>query len=483
MTTKTIRSGNGKTATKAKTATKTTKAKAAAKAGTATKARTGATKAPVKAARAVPIRSLDPTKGIQSVQDLADHLHVAAQVELSTIPLYLYATYSIKTRGHSQWAAPRGVLRSLIGISIEEMLHLSLVRNLMVAIGYGDQISFYDKEFIPAYPSLMMHRYNPKDKDGEEILLSLDKLSTEQVSTFRRIEMPDDVKPDAVTFAVHPEAVGQYTSLGAFYRSIEQGFIDLDGKGEIQWAGYDDVRKQYKRAFWNEFGNGKPIRVFNLETARQALNIIIEQGEGTLKDHEHIKVKRGIEDFTHYEKFLRIERGEEGIGAVDGDQHEISIDDPEATWPVVSDPSVDDFDDQPGVHSLMTLFNAAYCYTLCLLDELYQHSTDDVVTKKYPGTDREENFSRRYGLERNGVAIMQGVLYPIAEALVSTRIPAGAWKGMHAAPSFEFYDFSKLKNHSKKQQLIDLCDTAIHHFPSLGGPDGIQRQIGLLADV
>ncbi|MFI0479264.1 ferritin-like protein [Actinomadura sp. 9N215] len=454
MTTKTIRSGNGRTATKA----------------------------PATAARAEPIRRLDPEKGIQSVQDLADHLHVAAQVELSTIPLYLYATYSIKTRGHSQWAAPRGVLRSLIGISIEEMLHLALVRNLMVAIGHGDQISFYDKDFIPKYPSLMMHRYNPDDEDGAEILLSLEKLSTDHVSTFRRIEMPDDVEPDAVTFEAHPKAVGQYTSLGAFYRSIEAGFCDLDAKKKIKWA-LGDARKQYKRAFWNEFGSGKPIRVHNLDTARKALNIIIEQGEGTLKDRQHIKVKRGIEDFTHYEKFLRIQRGEEGIGAVDGDKYEISIDDPRATWPVVSDPSVEDFDDQPGVHALMTLFNAAYCYTLCMLDEIYQHTTDDVVTKKYPGTDREEHFSRRYGLERNGVAIMQGVLYPIAQALVTTRIPAGSWKGLHAAPSFEFFDFSKVQNRSKKQQLIDLCDAAIDHFPDLGGSDGIQRQISLLADI
>lgn len=56
-------------------------------------------------------------------------------------------------------------------------------------------------------------------------------------------------------------------------------------------------------------------------------------------------------------------------------------------------------------------------------------------------------------------------------------------EGLHAAPSFEFYDFSKAENRTKKQQLVDLCETALHHFPALGGPDGIQRQIGLLADI
>jgi hypothetical protein len=432
-------------------------------------------------ARAKPIKHLDPASGIKNVQDLADHLYVAAQVELSTIPMYLYATYSIRTRGHSQWAAPRGVLRSLIGISIEEMLHLALVRNLMVAIGHGSEITFYDEAFIPTYPSFMMHRYNPDDEDGPEIMLTLDRLSKQQVGTFRRVEMPDKVDLDAATFAAHPEEVGQYTSLGAFYRAIEKGFVDLEG--QIKWA-VNDVRKQYKRAFWNEYGSGKPIRVHDLATARQALKIIIEQGEGTLTDHKRLPVRPGVDEYTHYEKFLRIERGEEGIGAGDGSpKHEISIDDPKATWPVVSNPWVDEYEDQPAIHNLMTLFNAAYCYMLSLLDELYQHSTDDVKTKKNPGTDRKEQFSRRYGLERNGVALMQGILYPIAQTLVSTPIPGGEYKGLHAAPSFEYYAFDQAQGRTKKQQLIELCDKALQHFPILGGPDGVQRQISLLADI
>ncbi|WP_242909445.1 ferritin-like domain-containing protein [Actinomadura terrae] len=480
MTTATTRTKSGKTASKTQSRTQTkTKAKARA---TAAKTRKDARKAGDRLVRTRPIRQLDPAAGIKTVGDLADHLYVAAQVELSTIPMYLFAAYSIRTRGHSQWAAPRGVLRSLIGISIEEMLHLSLVRNLMVAIGYGDDISFYDEDFIPSYPSTMLNRYNPEDPDGPEIVLTLERLSRDQVGTFRRVEMPDDIDLGATAFARHPEDIGQYRSLGEFYRAIEQGFIDLED--EIEWA-VDDVRKQYKRGFWNEFGNGKPIRVHNLATARQALRIIIEQGEGTITDHKTIEVRPGVEDYTHYEKFVRIQDGIEGIGAVDGGRdHEIGIDDPEATYPVVADPRVEDFDGQPGVQSLMTLFNAAYCYTLCLLDETYAHSTDDVKTRKFPGTGREEMFSHRYGLERNDVAAMQGILYPLAQALVTTPILDGGHKGEHAAPSFEFYDFDADEfGRTKKQQLVDLCADAIEHFPILGGPDGVERQIGLLMDI
>ena len=43
-------------------------------------------------------------------------------------------------------------LRAIRSVVIEEMLHLCLARNLLVAIGAGDQLAFYDKDFLPSYP-------------------------------------------------------------------------------------------------------------------------------------------------------------------------------------------------------------------------------------------------------------------------------------------------------------------------------------------
>jgi ferritin-like protein len=426
-----------------------------------------------------PVKALRPEQGIKSVQDLADHLYVAAQVELSTIPPYLFAAYSLRTSGHSQWSVPLGALRTLLGISIEEMLHLALVRNLMVAIGHGNDIKFYDEKFIPTYPSKMMHRYNPDDPDGAEVTLTLDRLSKAQAKLFSRIEMPDKIDSAADVHTAHPEKPGQYTSLGAFYRSVEDGFKGLHSK--IKWD-TASARKQYKRAFWNQYGHGKPIRVHDLDSALAALEIIIEQGEGTVGEHKRYPVTPGIEEYTHYEKFLRIHQGVEGIGAVNGEKkNEIDIDDSKAAWPVVTNPNVDDFKDQPGIHALMTLFNAAYCYTLCLMDELYQHSTDDVRMQEVdPHTHRKERFSRRYGLERNGIALMQGILYPLAATLMSTPIPGGKHEGKHAAPSFQYYAFT---SGSKKKQLDKLFDEALKHYPVLGGPDGVQRQLHLLTEI
>ena len=47
---------------------------------------------------------IDAKKPIETVDELQTHLVHAAMVELSTIPLYLYAAYSIQTDGYSQWS-------------------------------------------------------------------------------------------------------------------------------------------------------------------------------------------------------------------------------------------------------------------------------------------------------------------------------------------------------------------------------------------
>ncbi|KAG8772122.1 hypothetical protein FRC19_001584 [Serendipita sp. 401] len=49
---------------------------------------------------------------------LKNHLQAAVQLELMTIPAYLYAAYSVKS--------PLDVKRSILKVVKEEMLHLGL---------------------------------------------------------------------------------------------------------------------------------------------------------------------------------------------------------------------------------------------------------------------------------------------------------------------------------------------------------------------
>ena len=65
---------------------------------------------------------------ITTPEELRQHLALAVQVELTTVPPYLYALYSIE----DQTSEAARLIKSVVA---EEMLHAALVANLLVAVG------------------------------------------------------------------------------------------------------------------------------------------------------------------------------------------------------------------------------------------------------------------------------------------------------------------------------------------------------------
>ena len=150
--------------------------------------------------------------------------------------------------------------------------------------------------------------------------------------------------------------------LGEFYEAIWEGFEFLDSqRGASIWE-HCHPESQYYRGYWNQFGGGTTLRVTDLKTAQKALTQIIEQGEGAeglTVPIDPTNPRAGLGDWSHYEKFRRMAEGIEGMGIRDGSlKQDISIDHPQAIWPVISNPRTADYcncDFQP----LMELFNAA----------------------------------------------------------------------------------------------------------------------------
>jgi hypothetical protein len=388
------------------------------------------------------VRPLNVEKPITTVEELRDHLYHAIQVELSTIPLYLYPAYSIKTEGYSQWSSGMSAFRTIRSVVIEEMLHLCLARNLLVAVGGGATVRFYDESMIPTYPSDMLHRTPPLPLHLEVCSESL------MTSTFMPLELP--AKKAA------PPQGGEYNTLGQFYAAIRLGFDYLDENlGFGLWAG-NRPDLQYYSGYWNQDGGGSPVVVCDLATAHAAIDTIVEQGEGALAGGEvpldPADPKLGMTELSHYAKFELIAQGVDQIGL---------------TWPVPTDPRADEFPEPVG--QLARFFDAAYCYVLCLVDALYEESRKETVAGQN---------SRRYGLERTFIAAMGGLLFPIAQLLVSIPLDAAH----NAAPTFGYYHFADGSS-SKKDQLEQLCGEATRSFPSLGGDDGVARLIRLLPSV
>lgn len=389
---------------------------------------------------AIKARPLEARKPITTTQGLRTHLYHAAQLEMSTIPLYLYAGYSIQTQSYSQWAPGMSAFRAIRSVVIEEMLHLCLVRNLMIAIGGGGELAFYDATFVPTYPSPMLHRIPP-------LMLGLSPASRELMrDMFMPLEKPE--RTDA------PPEPHEYHTIGQFYAAITEGFERLSGP-ELWAQNRPDL--QYQSTYWNQDGGGSPIVVCDLPSALSAISTIVEQGEGAAPDQDWVPIsptspEAGQTELSHYAKFRRIAENIDQLGTV---------------WPVPTNPTLASYTGTPA-EPLAELFNAAFSYLLAMIDALYATSRQTVQ----PG-----QTSHRYGLERTFIAAMGGLLFPIAALLVTIPLP----DGLHAAPTFEFFAFGETS--SKKEQLAAMCDKLLGKFPSLGGDNGVRRLIALLPSV
>ena len=425
--------------------------------------------------------SVDAQSGITCIEDLHNHLRVAVAVELSTIPLYLYPAYSIKSSNRTQWAPEMSAFRTIRSVVIEEMLHLCLARNLLTATG-GD-MAIYDASVVPAYPSHMLYH-------APTLQFRLEPLSSESSARSScRFELPAKA-------GAKPQDK-DYRTLGQFYAAVEEALERFDAEQHDRlWYGRDGVTPaeaeairaqraalQYGRAYWNDDGGGTPIVVDGIESARAAIRTIVEQGEGEKPDDDEVplrpdKPKLGLVERSHYAKFRMIadELDDKKPGDVDNQD--------KVTWPtpVAPEPAFFDYAGEPGqtaerasdVGRLAILFDAAYCYVLCLLDTIYATPAEP----PQPATK-----SVRYGLERQFVAAMGGLLYPIADELVRYPLTQTGAHGehLHAAPGFRFYAYPE--GVSRKEHLIGLCDDVIVAFPGLGGDDGVRSLLDRMPAV
>ncbi len=340
---------------------------------------------------------------ITTSQQLRDHLELAIAVELSTVPPYLYAMYSIA----DQSSEAALLIRSVVA---EEMLHAALATNLLLAIG-GDP-DFSSTRLMPRYPSELPHHRPP-------LQLNLKPCSPQQVEElFLVIEQPETHTelPDDDT----------YESLGQFYHAIEKGLATVATAEDI-FANPQAERQMADHSFYapvkfDAEDSGGLGLIDDIASADEAIHIIIHQGEG-VSDHKWADPLH--QELTHYYKFLRIARGEAPLGEV---------------APLPTNPRRDDF--PPEVQPVADLFNAAYRYLYLVFHSIFE-----------PDTDRQTAIGRLYTL-------MTAVLSPVAHHLVT--LPLG--NDMVAAPTFEIYEFDTADPHT---ELYGLSATVAQLHPAL----------------
>jgi len=218
---------------------------------------------------------------------LHEYLQSAIELEHSTIPPYLTALYSIKLNTNQE------AYKIILSVVREEMLHMTIAANVLNAIGGYPIIN--QPNFIPSYPGPL-----PMNIGGFEVGLA--PLSRDVLSnSFMKIEEPENrldfpVKPQFTSGELAP----QFATIGQFYQAIIDQLQEL-GPGCIIPDRHQVVNERW-------FPTSELFKIMTLDDAVRALELIVQQGEGTSESPLE-NPSEPKEGYAHYYRFAEIYNG------------------------------------------------------------------------------------------------------------------------------------------------------------------------------
>jgi hypothetical protein len=280
-----------------------------------------------------------------ALSELKSHLQIAIEIELATIPIYLYTYYSIdRTLSLTSTAAsfPNTPLSRfadqagavIMSVAVEEMLHMSLSSNILYSLGQQPQLYLNSPSPFPS--NLPGHRkLGPNHKP---MSLPLAKFSLEQLWKFLEIEYPAEV--DA------PPEDGNWKTIGQIYSYIrciisschitDEDFRRGEHLRQIHPTNYspNNIDTAFPEAAFNKVcpvpspapksaatvakftshgdshaGRSALITIDSRERALQAIQTIDAQGEGFGPSKFDDPSKQ---ELSHYYKFLTLQSALQG---------------------------------------------------------------------------------------------------------------------------------------------------------------------------
>ena len=163
----------------------------------------------------------------------------AAELEHNLLCSYLYAAFSLKQDESEdvslhELAAIRRWHGAIMGVCMEEMVHLAQVANLMVAVGSRPHFDRPNLPVAPGYhPARIQVALMPFDLDSLEHFIFLERPETAPVEDAPGFRAPDASPRRPETGVLMPSAP-DYATIGEFYELLVQGFDELAGRlGEV----------------------------------------------------------------------------------------------------------------------------------------------------------------------------------------------------------------------------------------------------------
>ena len=209
-----------------------------------------------------------------TVEGLRLALQAAIRLEHGTVPTYLYTLYSIKN-GYNR--AAQQIIRSVV---MEEMLHMTVACNLLNAIGGSPVIA--DPGFPMQYPGSLPGGV----QNGLQVNLA--PLSLDHIGeVFMGIEQPEDPLNFPTGVQNPPKTIGMYYE--GICNQLQESFFTGDPARQV---------------VVNWWPSTELFPVTDLASAKRAIGIIVEQGEGTTETPEDQAA-----EYAHYYRFAEIFHG------------------------------------------------------------------------------------------------------------------------------------------------------------------------------
>jgi hypothetical protein len=338
---------------------------------------------------------LTEIRSANSPAELHRYLQAAVKLEHSTIPPYLTAMFSLKPGVNHTIAA---LIRSIV---VEEMLHMTIAANILIAIGGTPEIN--KKGFVPNYPG-------PLPMSIGDLIVGIEAFSIPLVeNTFMAIEEPEDpihIQPPLLARAA---AEPSYATIGQFYDAIEKQILELGPSIFVKKTAPPQVINHH----W--FPPSKLFPITGPESACKAIEIIKTEGEGTATSPF-----QSAHDPAHYYKFGEIANGRRIVRTPTGFAYagEAVLFDPAGVWPLKANCKIADF--PQGTQARTRIERFAYSYST-LLNSLH------------------ETFNG-HAHQLNAAIGMMYDLRVFAVSLMETD--AGTGGGLTVGPSYEYVDTS-----------------------------------------
>jgi CDGSH-type Zn-finger protein/uncharacterized Fe-S cluster protein YjdI len=306
-------------------------------------------------------------------EQLAYLLTEAAEIEHGLMCCYLYAAYSLKQQPAEgltveENAAVARWRSSIVEVAVDEMLHLSLVSNLLASIGSTPHFQRPNFPVAPGYhPAGVVVALAPFDRATLDHFIYLERPEGTDVGDGAGFEPPAPYQRAIRADRLVPSAQ-DYATVGHLYRGIRSGFTQLAERLGESTLFVGDPAAQVGQEIAPLEGL---IAVTNLATALRAIDIIVEQGEGA----------PGHSERSHFSRFVRVR---DELDALTRARPSFAPAHPAARNPVMRKPPeprgkvhIED----PRSARVLDLGNAVYAFALRCLARAFGEADDPMTAR------------------------------------------------------------------------------------------------------